>query len=175
MGQVELGAGLHPGWLPKPQSSLWPSKLAHLFACWVLAGSGQEAQEREPRSLAHRLAARVCKGAGYSVTASSSQGLPDLAPGHPLPAFLLPPLSTVLQLRIHRRYQDPSKWGTVQGREINAFLENYQKFCPGFPASNLMPFQFQPLKTLPQGTFPDNPGPQPPRSWIPHQDPRQEP
>lgn len=62
------------------------------------------------------------KGLGTCVqpTTAAPTHQPSQALGHSLPAFLVPPLAsfhTVLQLRIHRRNQDCSKWGPPKGRD----------------------------------------------------------
>lgn len=57
----------------------------------------------------------TCPANNYSSHPSAKPGS-----GHSLPAFLVPPLAsfhTVLQLRIHRRNQDCSKWGPPKGRD----------------------------------------------------------
>lgn len=93
----------------------WPWNSSALSACWQAAGGRPWRGSRLP---AHPLARGVCKGAGHARPASdcSLYRLPGQAPGHSLPAFSSHPfLLPVLQLRIHRQYQDPSKCGPRKG------------------------------------------------------------
>lgn len=102
-GRGQAASCLHAGWLPAPEQ-LWPS-----LPCWQGAG-------RRPGKGAGCLPTRlyrVCKGAGHTCPANNCSSHWPARPGSwTLPSRLSPPTpSTVLQLRIHRRYQDPSKCG----------------------------------------------------------------
>lgn len=98
---------LHAGWLPAPEQP-WPS-----LPCWQGAG-------RRPGKGAGCLPTRlhgVRMGAGYTCPANNCSSHSPARPGSwTLPSRLSPPTpSIVLQLRIHRRYQDPSKCGPCEG------------------------------------------------------------
>lgn len=136
-GQVEPGGRaascLHAGWHLAPER-LWPFAL-----CWQGAGGRPRKGSGLP---AHRPPQGcVCKGAGHARPANSSNSnrLPGRAPGHSLPPLsshsLLP--STVLQLRIHRRYQDPSKCGPCTGGGGSPSPPGVQ--LPGFLAGSRAP------------------------------------
>lgn len=116
----------------------------------------------------------VCKGAGHARPAnnSSSNRLPGRAPGHSLPPLsshsLLP--STVLQLRIHRRYQDPSKCGPCTGGDggpsppgaplecscrVSWLVPEPQSLCPGDAETHPLggPRSTGPLHPTPRSTL----------------------
>lgn len=97
---------LHTGWLRVPER------------LWQGAGSRREARERE--QAAGPPAGMGCvRGLGTHVlpTTAACAACQARLLDTPFPPFSshLPPFSIVLQLRIHRRYQDPSKCGPWKG------------------------------------------------------------
>lgn len=114
-GRWSWGAGLasclHTGWLLVPEQ------------LWHGARSRREARERE--QAAGPPACMGCvRGLGTRVLPTTAAHTARQARllDTPFPPFSshLPPSSIVLQLRIHRRYQDPSKCGALTGRGMEA-------------------------------------------------------
>lgn len=96
--------------LPAPLPGSWPQNGSGLRRCAGREQAGGPGREQAARPPA---CTECVRGLGTRVppTTAAHTRLPGQALGHSLPAFLLPPSSTVLQLRIHRRYQDTSKCG----------------------------------------------------------------
>lgn len=124
-----------PGWAQTPEVAGGARSMATswLQAGWLTASGVALTQDallagaskRPWEGRGNRLPAHPpweCEGAGHVCPANNCSSHPSAKPGsgHSLPAFLVPPLTsfhTVLQLRIHRRNQDCSKWGPPKGRD----------------------------------------------------------
>lgn len=124
-----------PGWAQTPEVAGGARSMATswLQAGWLTASGVALTQDallagaskRPWEGRGNRLPAHPpweCEGAGHVCPANNCSSHPSAKPGsgHSLPAFLVPPLAsfhTVLQLRIHRRNQDCSKWGPPKGRD----------------------------------------------------------
>ncbi|XP_049559567.1 MEF2-activating motif and SAP domain-containing transcriptional regulator isoform X6 [Orcinus orca] len=140
--------------LPAPLAGSWPQNGSGLRRCAgreQAGGPGREQAARPP-------ACTGCvRGLGTRVlpTTAAHTRLPGQALGHSLPAFLLPPSSTVLQLRIHRRYQDTSLSGSFAASPFSdpdpwiSAADPALAPAPASPSSPA-PFLFSPGVLLPE-------------------------
>ncbi|XP_068384801.1 MEF2-activating motif and SAP domain-containing transcriptional regulator isoform X1 [Eschrichtius robustus] len=140
--------------LPAPLAGSWPQNGSGLRRCAgreQAGGPGREQAARPP-------ACKGCvRGLGTRVppTTAAHTRLPGQALGHSLPAFLLPPPSTVLQLRIHRRYQDTSLSGSFAASPFSdpdpwiSAADPALAPAPASPSSPA-PFLFSPGVLLPE-------------------------